>query len=353
MGDRGGLGEASMFLLGTVAYFVLAANAAEDWDARRVCRWLVGLLVVGAAIDYGLGLRQDLALGLLAFFGRQIWFLAALALSWSIQRSLQARESVRGTLLFYALASFMFLLAVLTPHRSRPLYAAGILVAVATVFRVSRRLFVYLGLLVLAATTLVFVLGPERIPLRSVRSLSTILPVPEERLRAAIWEYQLSYETGWESSFRTELNQIAWRSVRRYPLTGRGFAFTQQDLSWALSRGGHYADAAQGLAVSGMFHNAVVELAVFCGLPAALLFVLALGWGGWSFWRAARKVENPDMKLLCAGALGYLVAETGQMLINGGARDFFYVCVLLGFMNGVCQRLEREARAAPGAAPAG
>jgi len=356
MGARGGgLGEASMFLMGTVAYFVLAANAADSWDGRRTLLWVIGLLLAGLAIDLALGLREDPALVVLSLFGRQAWLGFALLLAWSLQRSLGPRGEPRGAVLFYGVACLMLLMAVLTPHRSRPLYALGILLATTAVFRVSRRFVLFLALLVLLGAGVIFFVGPERIPMRSVRSLSTVLPMPEDRLKTAIWEYRLSHETGWESSFRMELNRIAWSNIRNRPLTGRGFGFSQQDLSWAMSRGGYYADAAQGLAVSGMFHNAVVELAVFCGLPAALMFLVAAGVGVWRFWGTVRRITDPHLKILCVGGLGYLVAEFGQMVINGGARDFFYVCVVLGFMKGVCRRVEREPQltAAAGAAPAG
>ena len=49
--------------------------------------------------------------------------------------------------------------------------------------------------------------------------------------------------------------------------------------------------------------------------------------------------------MMTAGIMGYLVAASGQMLMNGSGRDFFYICVLLGFLRGVVIRTLAESEA--------
>ena len=54
-------------------------------------------------------------------------------------------------------------------------------------------------------------------------------------------------------------------------------------------------------------------------------------------------MKDPHLLILSAGMIGLFVAESGQMLMNGGSHDFFAICVLLGAMKGIRVR-EGKAR---------
>ena len=53
------------------------------------------------------------------------------------------------------------------------------------------------------------------------------------------------------------------------------------------------------------------------------------------FLQFARKLENGPTKKLSALILGFFIASSGQMLMNGAGYDFFCICVLLGTMSGI------------------
>ena len=54
------------------------------------------------------------------------------------------------------------------------------------------------------------------------------------------------------------------------------------------------------------------------------------------------RVTDPRLRLLAATCLGYFVAISGQMLVNGGAHHFASVCVLLGVFRGITLRCTQE-----------
>jgi hypothetical protein len=124
---------------------------------------------------------------------------------------------------------------------------------------------------------------------------------------------------------------------------------SRADLGFALSGRGDKERTLLGLAMAGGYHNSVLALAVFSGIPSAIAFTLALVVGAWRFYRIGRGTWVSDTRMLQAATLGFFFPCVGQMLMNGMGSSFYVVCVLLGAMRGFCvrdERMRREARAA-------
>jgi hypothetical protein len=238
------------------------------------------------------------------------------------------------------------ILSVITPFRSRPVFAVGIVMAVAYVHGRLRRL----GTATLAGLGLIMLLwfigGSGQVPFVVTRSLSTIMPVSDSMALDYANEFKSSSEFGWGSGFRAELNRMAWARIRERPVMGKGFGFTRDELLMHSYVSGSNEAMVSQLVTSGIYHDAIVELAVFCGLPLAALFVLAYLISLVKFVRFAPGIIDTDFRMMAAALLGFFVAESGQMLMNGGGRDFYYICMLMGAMRGLRFLVaEREAEA--------
>jgi O-antigen ligase len=231
------------------------------------------------------------------------------------------------------------MLGVFSIHRSRLLFSMGILLAVAYAYKELKRTAVVLAAVVLIGISSALALNAGWLPPSVARTFSTIVPSrvsdPAELSRT----HGISGEMGWKSPFRVELMKIAWPNIRQHPLVGKGFILNMDDFTYDRGVGG----AVKRLATSGLYHNAIVELAVFCGLPAAIAFTFAYCIGVWRFAGILRDISDYRLHLLCASVFGFFAATSGQMLMNGGARDFTAICILLAVMRGIVVRLEHAA----------
>jgi len=184
--------------------------------------------------------------------------------------------------------------------------------------------------------------GPSEMPLMISRSLSIVLPVSPERVDEFAREFSASDERGWASPFRAELNRLAWYEISHNPLFGKGFVLSRDEIVWSFSRPRSFEEATKKLAVTGMYHDSLVELAVFCGIPAVVFFVISFFRVAIRFFHLVPDIADKKLKVLSSGLLGFFVATSGQMLMNGGGRDFFYMCVLLGVLRGIYVRCTSE-----------
>jgi hypothetical protein len=89
------------------------------------------------------------------------------------------------------------------------------------------------------------------------------------------------------------------------------------------------------LAVSGGYHNGLLTLAVFCGIPAALMFAVALLLTAKKFIRMLPGLDNVWLKYLSVSVMAAFVPYTFHMLINGSGPQIFKLCVMMGGMNGI------------------
>jgi O-antigen ligase len=156
--------------------------------------------------------------------------------------------------------------------------------------------------------------------------------------------YRGSAELGWHSDFRRTMNALAWRKIRRHPIVGNGFAFTREELVAVVgaARRGGLRNAQEALATSGGYHNTLIQMAVICGIPTVLLFVIAFVAIPRRFAMLVRSVADPQTTVFAALLLGFFVASSVQMLTNGSGVDLFVVCCLLGIMNGIMYRIGKH-----------
>jgi hypothetical protein len=143
---------------------------------------------------------------------------------------------------------------------------------------------------------------------------------------------------GWQDSFRANMYRYGWAEIKKHPLIGKGFKFSTEEIIASMSYTTVNAfdlGSVTALAISGGYHNAVFELAVFCGLPTALIFIIAYFGILLRFLPWCQGLPSSSLKVLSAGMLGFFVQASGQMLMNGSGYMFGIICTLLGCMSGL------------------
>ncbi len=342
LGQAGGGGEAFMFAIAVFCYPIIYGIASRDWNVAR--NFKVMFLIVAAmtlwrfTIIFGWGLRQ----GFMSVFGLPMWFLCPALLALSFRGRQGGASTPKARLLHWGLVAMILFLGVISPHRSRPFFAAGIVMGVAYVYEKSRKTLIFMAAGLILVVSLLIWRGQGQLPGMVSRSMSTVVPVERSDIQVYAKRYGWSPESGWVSVFRSHLYRAAWANICRHPIVGIGFVFSQEEIIRAVTTTGGVEEIAQALAVSGAYHNSVLELAVFCGVPAALLFVVALVLGVIRFMKMVRRIRDPNLKMMSATIFGFLVASSGQMFMNGMAHHFFIVCALLAVLCGIRARVERE-----------
>jgi hypothetical protein len=224
------------------------------------------------------------------------------------------------------------LLGSLSAHRSRILFAAGLVGVASYVYgRLSRNAMLVVSLIVVCG----LVLGATGmdLPAPVARPLSVVFPQHASKAEEYIRANALSEETGWSSPFRGVLMRMAGNSIRRHPLVGKGFTFSTTEYWVAYHKRNTMEGKYQVLAATGAYHNSLVELAVACGLPIVFLFCIVYAGVVVPFVKRLRKAACSDTRILFTAMLGLFVAESGQVLMNGGSQDFYIISMLLGVMH--------------------
>jgi hypothetical protein len=338
MGGTGGGGEAALFVMAVLAYFGVALITADRWSPKTNLSATVVLVVCICAYSTATSVAHRGMGALPTLFNRQYWFLLSLLLAWSFYYETVGERLWLRAVLSYGVIGVILLMGICSPHRSRPLFAAGIVGSVAYVYRRFRRAaLIFAGCGVLAVSV-VLIARSGQLPARMMRTLSTVLPTDASEIRWHKGEDKVSSEVGWQSEFRGELYGMALQHIKAHPVLGKGFAFTRDEILAAIGARRHSGKRFRSLDLSGCYHNSVLQLAVACGVPCALLFLVAYGTGIVRFLRAVRKMRDPYLVILSAGMVGLFAAQSGQMFMNGGGRDIFAICVLLGAMKGICAR---------------
>lgn len=341
LGEVGGAGEASLYLLGALTYFLAALVFAEDWDADRNTAVVlkIGLLATLAQISLAAYRTQALVLFIGGIFSRQLWLLLPLLMAWFSER--KSTVGGRSSRMSAFLAWFTILLGISTPFRSRPFFAVGIVLGVAARYRRLRRVAAVLVVGGLVALAVLVAAGTERLSPLTARSLSTIVRADETRVFRLAHQFGTSSEMGWTSEFRREMWRLASHHIRSHPWFGKGFILSRAELGFALTGFYDFQRATLSISLAGGYHNSVLALAVFAGIPCAAAFVCAMLLGSWRFYRMARRTPLTESRVMQAAVLGFFIPCAGQMLMNGMGNHFYVVCVLLGTMRGMCVREAR------------
>jgi hypothetical protein len=342
LGSTGGAGEAVAILLGMIVYFVGSKLCATPWDARKNYRATL-LISVIAYFPLALEMVKRIIYGYeqLNLYTVPMFSLAAFALVYFLYRSSVSTKH-RYKMGLYVLTGLMLVASFVSARRAAP-YAA--ILSILTILFCFRRIKVFL-LVGLCLAPLLFgfaLLSPQSIPRSMARTLSTVLS--KEMAHDLQTKYESLGEIGWESEWRSRLASMAWQDIRQHPFVGRGFAFSFADILAAVAVAGMSRQDAlyEGLALSGGYHDGILTMAAFCGLPAAVAMVASmLSLFAVFIWRV-RKVAPSPMKMFAAGLAGTFMANFIQMATNGSGPNIYILCALMAVMNGILFKLSHTA----------
>lgn len=340
LGGTGGLRHAISYSAAVPLFFLADQLGREPFRPRSVLRVLFGVAL--GMLLWRIFWRFVRPQGIPFYFGwyeGPLWFLMPLWLATLLKR---VRRNQMPILMPIVFCLFFLLLAILSPFRSRLYFSVASMAAVFWCFGYRRRLFVGIAIAFCMVIPILTVMPKQMVPVVARRALSTLLPYDRADVSAMQDRgISASSETGWSSNFRLSILEVALKKIRENPLLGQGWSFSTEELVLAASSQGTNW-AASSLITAGDYHNALVTVAVKCGLPAALL--LACGLFA-LLWRSGmRPCDSADMDFLVlyAGLMGAVSAIFGQMLMNGGGQDLQAICAILGFFHGVEHRCDPE-----------
>lgn len=321
MGEVGGLNQALQYLMAVVCAFFAARGVVEFMEnPKRQVAIIFLLACVGFLRVLSRQDTESFYFGI--YFHKHMWVIMSVLLAWSLYRR-PARPT--PSRLFWILALVTLILSLVSPHRSRPIFAVGMIMAVALAHRIHRKAFVFISLMAFVGIGGVLAVRGE-LPGIVQRSLSTIISPSRQDIRG---------ETGIESAFREGLYREGWSKIRNHPIIGKGWAFDRQEILELLMTRRQRESTAGMLA--GSYHNAILAIAVFNGLPAALFAILVLIATYIKFIDWIRRAPEGDYAFLGTVLLCMAVPFTGQMLMNGAGPDFMYTCTVLGLMTGLME----------------
>jgi hypothetical protein len=340
LGGTGGLRHAISYSAAVPLFFLADQLGREPFRPRSVLRVLFGVALVMLLwrVFWRFVSPQEIPF-YFGWYEGPLWFLMPLWLATLLKRVRQKQIPILIPVVF---CLFLLLLAVLSPFRSRLYFSVSSMAAVFWCFGYRRRLFVGIAIAFCMVIPVLTVMPKQMVPVVARRALSTLLPYD----RADVSAMQdrgiaASGEVGWSSEFRRGILDVAVQNIRKNPLLGQGWSFSAEELMWAASfQGVNWA--ASSLITAGDYHNALVTVAVKCGLPAALVLACGLFILLWHAGMRQYDGDDADFLVLYAGMMGALVAIFGQMLMNGGGQDLQAICAILGFFHGVDDRFHQE-----------
>lgn len=353
LGDTGGIGEAVMSLSAFAAYWAVVRLTLEDENPMKTLRTVFVLACILTVYHiFLIAPRGSEALFLL--FHRSAWLLSALVFAWVLSVREKGRMTAAYPLLYVGSMGAILSASVLSAHRSRPLFAVALILAIAFAYRKARVTLVVLLTMSILGIGSMFVFFPSGVPGRIKRSLSTVVAITQSDFKTYAHQYAISDEVGWQSEFRSVMWNLAAKRIKQHPVLGNGFTFYLDDIIdelYSMTLMGRFQGLG-ALAMAGGYHNSVLALAVYCGIPVAFLFSFALLSTIYRFFRFLRTSADPDQRLFGASLMGFLMASSGQMLMNGGPFDMYVVSVLTAVMTGVLvKETMRKAAKAPEEAP--
>ena len=353
LGGSGGGGEAVKIVLAYLAFWVATRIAAQPWDIRQNYRWIVVFSIIGLAVGIttfytNLAQAEDSAeLGVLSqLYSRGTWLLSALCITYFAFQKTRRSDAFTAFLLGSVVLLVFVGLAALTPHRSRPVFVIASFIVTAFAFKKGVSSLFPISLAGFVLLCLAIAVGFDALPSTVQRSLSTVVPIDSRTLNVT---EGMSSETGWKSEFRAQMNQLAIDKISDSPFIGAGFGFSASDLNKVLQRAGdqntgEIQEVAEALALSGNYHNSILQLAVNCGVPAAFLATIGILGLFTKFLNFARRTVSQQTRFASSVIICTAVPVIGQMLMNGGGTDYFNALLLLGMGNGIMQNTHFQGR---------
>lgn len=261
------------------------------------------------------------------FFFRPIgsspfWMLCAMMLSLFSTSSVPLKR----TIVFYLTALGFMLGGIVSGYRSRLFFFFSESMVVSWMVRRFKRDFLILGLAgIFSIIGLILVTG--EVPDLMRRFLTLFMDVE-------MGDSFVGGQLGWTDTFRGSLYEIAWKNILRHPIVGNGLGLNVNEALQILSIYDENTQI-QFLALTGSYHNSIVELAVKCGLPVAILVFFVIIIIPFRFFKALYRMGEGDLKLWGTVILSYWSANLLMLLMNGGDSEFTGMVVVLGIMMGL------------------
>lgn len=341
LGDSGGMGEALILGSSSIMFWVAAVSVQwiRDWKVAWRRMLITGMVAWGvetAALFFDPRKHVDRAVPLYFLFIVPVWLLCGMFEAWWLDRK-SGQEVARADRIAVPLwwgelpiLLTPILLSATSPHRSWPLLALGITLTACLLYRrFWKALFLIVPVIGLLVAVVLWV-GTENLPLSSRRALSIVSPKFARGLKEDV-------ETGWRSDFRIAMHKMSWARIKQNPLVGAGFRFELSEMDSLIPWTGvdPTGTGLERLALSGGYHNSVIQVATTCGIPAAALFVLGLGIVVVRYGVLVRSLPASAEKRFLAAVAGYSVALIGTMVVNGLGLQFAMVCAMTGGMHGM------------------
>jgi hypothetical protein len=336
-GVTGGLSSALPVVLSGICYFsTIHLTLKLDIKQKHIKALFIGFAVCIVEVLYK-NLMKFIPLGgfISVFSFPVMWFISMLAVTYPLNK---AKDNIFKNELFLTILSIGIILFSLISKNRLPLITVTIALGLA--YNLYHATYKYIRILVPAAIVIVFlaIFTPDLIPKSAIRTLSLV--APEHFLNVKTSEMG---EIGWESNWRTTLARIAWYDMKENPLTGKGFAFSFEELQYnaQIARLGESARFG-GLLSSGGYHNSILFLGVKLGIPITILFILALINIYFRFLVFSKHMNCTLKKQFCVMLATSFICVLGKMLTNGHALDVFNISIMLGIMQGLMLQKPEE-----------
>lgn len=345
LGGTGGLAEALYYSLCGCIFWALSIYTFHKYDVKKqfpsTIRWLLAatglffIMRIVWLVKYG-------TMG--ALFQPAIFITSAFLLAWLYHWESQGHNRVKFRLIRYWLISVTIGIALMSAGRTFLPIAMSIVLIAAYAYSNLRRVLLVLCCIIIPFILLVVMSKPELMPTGTFRSLSLIMPETALRFQREFAPDAAKGEFGWkENEFRRTMYRSAWERIQEKPFIGRGFAFSFSDIVMSISALNISGDVAGGLSkalmVSGGFHNSMLSLAYFCGLPAALCYSLAVLLIYWKVLSSLRRMPHNLDKAMTVALLGSLTGALLNALTQGSGLEWITVSIMLGLLHGTYRRI--------------
>ncbi len=330
-GGSGGLGEAVIFVIGILSFFPLRWMTAHMDVSAKDNIAILTMAFLGVVLFLIRNGISDEPFYMGVFYHSQMWMVAAFFLSILAASARIQRSAIPWFTLF---VFFFMVLAAITPHRSRPLFAVTNALLIGYLFSRFRKTFALVLVAGVIGFSALLAVGRGELPAVVQGSLTIVQSIfGQESLQ--------SRTRGVSDAFRGFMYRYGWERIKEHPFIGKGFTFTSAEMIASFSyidvdsTTGIKFEGIAALALAGGYHNAVFELMVFCGIPVTILFVVAYFGIFVQFLKWCKSLPNLPLKIFAAGLSGYFVQASGQMLMNGSGAMFGQICLILGVMSGL------------------
>jgi len=329
LGGAGGLTETTFFVISLFAFFIFRFLIVRVENYTNELRIAIIISIIFLILQMIQSTYSEEGFYKGYYYHIEMWLIASIVLSFFKNKAEYKKKY--GLFILFSLI-FLFL-SILTPHRSRPVFAILNILSILLLYKKFTKIkFIFYPILIIIFTISALGLANVYFPTRSLSAIYSVMGLQKINNKL-----DTNAALGETDEFRGLLYLIAWTNIEKQPIIGKGYAFGKSEMQEGkLLRGsGNMLGEAYNLSVTGAFHNAVLEIAVFNGLPIAILFLFIIIQQNIKFFIWIRKLPTSELKMFASAIYGFIIQFTGQLLMNGGGNEFIIVLMMLGIMNGL------------------